>query len=104
MSLSLQMTQAAGLPWMSELRAPAILQATSTCIVLCSHAVVGGKAMCWAVSCELCCHDQVDPFKVQMSVTWTYNFGADEVRPLAVPLGGLGLPLIIPNRKQGHGS
>lgn len=31
------------------------------------------------LSAAAVCAVQVDPFKAQLSVTWTYNFGADEV-------------------------
>lgn len=32
---------------------------------------------------------QVDPFKVQLSVTWTYNFGADESKRTSTAKTGL---------------
>lgn len=51
-----------------------------------SVAASGAAARCTCAqpfppSCAVACalDAQVDPFKVQLSVTWTYNFGADEV-------------------------
>lgn len=49
---------------------------SSLLIALLCRAVLCCATLCRAALCVV----QVDPFKVQLSVTWTYNFGADEVR------------------------